>query len=35
VIEILDINRLLALDEAATGRRMFDPDHISSLSSQS
>src|SRR6185436_17164688 len=24
-IEILDVNRLLALDEAATGRRMFDP----------
>ncbi len=24
-IEILDINRLLALDEADTGRRMFDP----------
>ena len=24
-IEILDINKLLELDEAATGRRMFEP----------
>ena len=28
-IELLDVDRLLALDEAATGRRMFDPAAVS------
>lgn len=34
VIEVLDIDRLLALDEAATGRRMFDPCKAGHLENQ-